>query len=313
MKNKSWYILGAKTIVFLILVVIVDLIIGKAFDVLENRIYAKDPKAMPSEYMVRDIDADVVVLGASVASRHYIPSMIEDSLKMSAYNCGVDGTPFIIQNSLLNLMLDRYNPKVVVWEIGELSMEKGALIQHLDYLYPYYDKNQQAREIVDGTDRFQKYKMLSKTYRHNSNVLNEVKTLVSSSPRESQLSLKGYMPLDTTGYLFPTKIHQNMANDLDVSKIELLKTTLKRCKEANVLMVFSFSPQYIDNYDEIKSSRSYLALKETANEYGVTILNYSNLYSNDSTLFKDNAHMNDNGAKLYMGVFAPALNNIIRN
>ena len=310
MKNRLWYRLGVKTIVFIVCVIAVDFIIGKFFDVLGDRIYDKDPKATPSDYMVKNMESDVVVLGASIASRHYIPSMIEDSLLLSAYNCGFDGTPFVVQNSLLNLMLDRYKPKVIVWEIGEVSMETEKDIKHIAYLYPYYDKNKQARAIVDGTDRFQRFRMLSKTYRHNSEVLNELKTLLGPAPRESQLSLKGYMPLDTTGYIFPTKIHKKFANTLDTNKVVLLESTIIRCKESNVPIVFSSSPRYIENYDEIKASHSYRALIDVANKYDVPFLDFYELYSNDSTLFKDNAHMNDKGARKYMGVFIPALKHL---
>ena len=214
MKNKSWYSFGVKTVVFIIVVVMVDIIIGKSFDVLGNQIYNKDPKATPSDYMVKTLESDIIILGASTALCHYNPSIIEDSLKMSTYNCGSDGTPFLVQNSLLNLMLDRYQPKVVVWEIGETSMEIEKETNHTGLLYPYYDKSKQVREIVDDVDCFQKYRMLSHTYRYNSKLLDELKNLMYSHSGESRKELKGYLPLDTTGYTFPSKIIKKYENIL---------------------------------------------------------------------------------------------------
>lgn len=307
----SWFRFGVKIVVFLLIAIFVDLIIGKTFDVMGNRIYAKNPKATPSDYMVKTLESDIIIIGASTALCHYIPSIIEDSLKMSTYNCGSDGTPFLVQNSLLNLLLDRYQPKVVIWEIGETSMEIEKETKHLGFLYPYYDKSKQVREMVDDIDCFQKYRMLSKTYRYNSKIIDKIKSLLSSHPSESKTDLKGYLPLDTTGYTFPSKIVKQYENSLDKKKIDLLGLTLKRCKDLNVQIVFSFSPKYLENYDEIKSSLSCQALFDIANQYEVPVLDFYTLFSDKPTLFKDNAHLNDNGAKKYMGVFTPALKKVV--
>lgn len=308
--KKSWYFLGVKVLAFIVCVFVVDAILGKSFELLEGRIYKKNPLSMPSHHMVKDIDADVIILGASIASRHYIPSLIEDSLHVSAYNCGFDGTPFVVQNSLLNLMLDRYKPHTIIWEIGEVSMENDGDIKHLSYLYPYYDTNEQARNVVNGVDKFQRIRMLSKTYRYNSVALNELKTLLGSKPRESELSLKGYMPLDTAGYIYPTKIIKPYENTIDTSKVILLENTIERCKESNVQLIISSSPRYISNYDEIKNSRSYKAILGLVNKYDIPFFDYYELFSEEPQLFKDNAHMNDNGTRKYMSVFIPALKSI---
>lgn len=311
MKKSSWLSFIGKTVVFLLCVFVVDIIIGKVFDSFENYIYARNPKSMKSDYMVKSLQSDIIVLGASIASHHYIPTIIEDSLNMSVYNCGFDGMSFISQNSLLNLMLDRYKPKVIVWEIGEISLEVEKETEQLNCLYPYYDTNPQVRETVNATDVFQRCRMMSKTYRHNSSILNDVKNLLFLNPVVNKIDLKGYSPLDTTGYLFPSKIRKKYENTLDDNKLNLLEKTITRCKNINVNLVFSSSPRFIENYDEIKSSKSNRAIIGIADKYEIPIIDFYEIYSNDSTLFKDNAHMNDNGTRMYMGVFIPALKKVL--
>lgn len=311
MKNRPWLVLGVKIIAFLALIVIIDWVIGKSFDVLEDRIYAKDPQLEPTNYMVKDLESDIVIVGASTASRHYIPSMIEDSLNMSAYNCGFDGTPFVVQNALLNLMLDRYTPKVIIWEMEGLEMEEDKEIQFLYYLYPYYDSDARVRVAVDGKDRYQRFRMLSKTYRHNSKILTELNDLFSTELRATQLTLKGYKPLDDKGDHYPTRIHKAYGNTLDTNYVTMLENTIVRCKESGMTLVLTTSPRFINDYDEIESTPSYTTIVQVAQKYSIPHLDFFELYSNDSTLFYDNAHLNDNGTRQYMGVFIPALKEII--
>lgn len=313
MKKNQWYVFGAKVIAFIILVFALDIIIGKAFDKLEKSRYAKDPKLIPTKYMVSDLESEVVIVGASTASCHYIPSIMEDSLSMSVFNCGFDGTPFIVQNALLNLMLDRYNPKLIIWEMEGLELEEDHNLQFVQYLYPYYDQSSQVREVVNSKDYYQKYRMLSKTYRHNSKLLTEVKDLFSTGPRDAQLTLKGYKPLITSGNKYPTRIHKWYGNTLDSTYLASLETTIDRCQKAGIPLVFSTSPRYINDYEEIKNSPSYSNIVSISKKYNIPHLDYFELFSNDSTQFYDNAHLNANGAQNYMSVFIPALKEIIDN
>ena len=307
MKKQSWYKLGIKALVFLILVIIVDFSIGRVFDVLNDQVFVRNPKSSPADYLVKALDSDIIIIGASTAQCHYIPSIIEDSLKMNTYNSGLDGTPFIVQNALLNLMLDRYQPKIIVWEIGEVSMEIGDDSKHISYLYPYYDKNKQVKEIIDKTDCFQKYRMISKTYRNNSTILDGLKNLLLRGSIETNPELKGYLPLDSTGYAYPPKIHKEIGNTLDCKKIEMLKNTIERCNDLRVLVCFSFSPKYLDNYAEIMSSAGCKALFGVAKEYNIPVLDFYTLFPEHPQYFKDNAHLNERGAKEYMEYFVTAL------
>lgn len=310
MKRNPWYVFWAKVVGVSILLIALDIIFGRSFDELENRIYAKDSRLIPTRYMVSDLESDVVIVGASTASCHYIPSVMEDSLSLSVYNCGFDGTPFVVQNALLNLMLDRFKPQLIIWEMEGLDLEEDNNIQFVQYLYPYYDKSSLVREVVNSKDQFQKYRMLSKTYRHNSKLLTEVKDLFSLGPRDSQMSLKGYKPLTNTGK-YPDKIHKWYGNTLDSSYVAYLENTIIRCKREGIPLVFSTSPRYINDYEEIKNSKSYSSLIGISKKYEIPHLDFFELYTNDSTLFKDNAHLNACGAQQYMSVFIPALKKAI--
>ena len=92
----------------------------------------------------------------------------------------------------------------------------------------------------------------------------------------------------------------------------MLENTIINCKEHNVLRIFASSPSFTDNY--IKQTIQYNKLKALADEYEVPFIDSfdDEKIFRDSTLFKDNSHMNGRGAKLYMKWFIPQLKKYIK-
>ena len=68
-------------------------------------------------YAIEKEKADVVVFGASRAYRHYVPDIIEDSLKMSCYNTGNYGHTILYSYATLKVILKRYTPKLIILDV----------------------------------------------------------------------------------------------------------------------------------------------------------------------------------------------------
>ena len=97
----------------------VDRLVGAAFVKMKDVVLAGYLENMwlLTPFTVEKVDADVVVIGSSKASHHYVPQMLEDSLGLTAYNCGQGGCFFLYQNCIINMILDRYTPKMILWDI----------------------------------------------------------------------------------------------------------------------------------------------------------------------------------------------------
>lgn len=78
------------------------------------------------------IQSDVLFFGSSRCLHHYDPKIIEDSLCMTSYNCGVDGNGILYQYGQFRIILNRYIPKVVVFDIVEdYDIKKDDYTRHL--------------------------------------------------------------------------------------------------------------------------------------------------------------------------------------
>lgn len=312
MRNPYIKIL-AKAVLFVFAFILIDYLVGLAFKQLRGSAFKKNAlsQELSCEYCVEKATPDIAIIGSSTANHHYIPSLMEDSLGMSVYNFGKDGCFFYFQNALINLMIDRYSPSYIIWEIGESSLSsaynKHDEYQSVDLLYPWYS-NAYAKEYIDKKDTFQKIRMLSSCYRNNSDLLMYLRL----NNGNNNSTLQGYVPLYNTDDYPSMKSSVKGHYSIDPQKIDILNQTIRHCKAAGVTLVFSSSPRYYDSC--VKSTDYYQALTDIATKNSIPFMDYYNLspFCNDSTLFKDNDHMNNDGTVLYMSVFIPSLRKVLQ-
>ena len=299
-----------KFLVFALVVVAIDKAAGFVLDAILKKSFDKNPMRFEvrAMYAIEKGDADIAIIGASDASHSYIAKEIEDSTGFTTFNYGKDGCFFIYQNCLINLMLEHYSPKVILWEIGKdcLNADPAGDMrqwQSISDFYPYYDTNIYCRNIIAEKGKFQRVYMYSSLYRFNSKLSNLVEPFVED---EVIPDTKGYVALPNDGYIYPQFADTPIRIDaIDEYKENMLFNTLKHCKERNIRILFCFSPKFIKDLSE--NTICYRRLKEVAEEFGVVIIDYKNsqAFIDYNTLFKDASHLNDKGAHLYMKNFIP--------
>lgn len=306
-----------KFAIFAAVVVLVDFFAGLALDAIQHKAFEKNPLRFEvrAMYAIEQAESEVDIIGASDASHSYISNMIADSLGLTAFNYGKDGCFFVYQNCLINLMLEHHTPKVILWEIGKGSLATSETNEDREWqsikdFYPYYHKSDYCKTLIDSRNKFQKAYMLSGLYRHNSNLLSIIEPFLSNETIDD--SNKGYLPIANEGYLYPKFIDKALDYDnVNSWKADLLKGTLDFCREKDVKVVFCFSPKYQNEY--VEQTSQWQAMKAVIDEYDIPVIDYYNdtLFISDSTLFKDNRHLNDRGARLYMEHFVPELKQIL--
>ena len=312
---KQHYIhLLLKTVLFMSLFFIIDFLIGVLFKTLEEKAFQNNENAseMAFRYCVERATPQIAIIGSSTASHHYIPDVIEDSLGMSVYNFGKDGCFFLYQNAEINLMLERYKPDCILWEIGETSLsskyDKEREYQGIKDLYPFY-KHPYVKSIIDGADQFQFLRMLINSYKYNSNVLALIRLCVS----DCQDSQKGYMPLYNS--MDPSSRQEKAGFDYvtEQSKVDRLQKTIERCNNSGVQLIFVSSPRY--NPLNVASLDCYNRLRTIARQNNIPFIDfYDNpQFSYNTVLFSDCDHMNNEGAELYMSLLIPKISRIINN
>src|SRR5690349_1749320 len=152
-----------KFLSLLVLFLLPGFIFAYLLDRFVSKNLAKSNKEAVGEYQVwNDIyegkaGSDIVIYGSSRAWVHFDPLIIGDSLKMSAYNLGIDGHGFWLQY-LRHLEYSKYNrrPKLTVLSVDILTLQKRKELYNYSQFLPYalYNKN-----VRDFTSSFQGFSM----------------------------------------------------------------------------------------------------------------------------------------------------------
>lgn len=278
------------------LLIIADRIVVR----IEDRLYStKDNKINYAAYS-KDVK-DIVILGSSRASHHYVPQIIEDSLGMSCMNLGTDGQGILYNYSLFHMLIQNNTPKVVIYEFGGFDWEEEgeSTFSRLEALAPVYGQYDAVDSLINRVSpKYPKLISILNTYRYNTRIHNVFVKTHQTSNRN------GYLPLYGTNNGFVIDNKENTSTISEI-KVKYIMRLIKECKENNVLLVFATSPS-------LKHSKNLQAreIMESLLDDNEHFLDYLNI-TNDRNLFKDATHMNNDGAGWYTSLFARDLKKIL--
>lgn len=289
-----------KVLLFFACVVAMDFSFGEVFSFL--RLHAKGGSTANCEYIANRAKEDIIILGSSRATHHYVPQIIEDSLGVSCYNCGEEGNGVILAYGRLKMLSDRYKPKLVLFEItpGFDYGTKYPNTKYLGFLRSYYDKDGISDIFNDCDDELSSIKMHSYMY-HNTGRLfaNVFDNIIYRD------NLHGYAPL--YGKMnAPSKTNtQHYPIEIDSLKLSYVQKLIELCQRKEIPIVFMMSPWYAygSNYVEYEPA---LALCE---KYGVKVGNYHNdpNIAQNPAFFQDDCHLNNEGAMEYTKAILPLI------
>lgn len=293
---------GVAILIVLVSVAVVDMAVGKVMDWMLPKI-SNQGDSGKTYYSLNDVNTPVVIVGSSRAAHHYVTEMIEDSLLMPAYNVARDGCFFSYNCCVINSILDRYAPELIIWENGTEYLYEG-ISDPLESLYPYYSQNKWvSRTIQEELPLTEYLRLNSNIYQYNSIVH---RILMRYRGRHSFLdgTIKGYLPLA------PKQLKKQLALEkeelessaLSETKIERFRSTLERAQKIGVRIVVVDSPKYkLRTYENLSASK----MQELCERYGALYIDNSQLpyFLDHPELFNDATHMNDDGAKVYTELF----------
>src|SRR6266487_4594889 len=99
----------------LLLVIVILFVIDRGIGYLLGYFFEKQPNGIGdtsvTTYAVEKSKEDVLIFGTSRASHHYDSRIISDTLGLSTFNCGRNGTNIIYHAAILPVMLERHTPQ----------------------------------------------------------------------------------------------------------------------------------------------------------------------------------------------------------
>ncbi len=286
--------------ILILLVVLADQIVGIVGRYLVS--HAKGGSNERSYYIASRSSEDILIMGSSKAAHHYDPSIIIDSLGLSAYNCGFDGNGIITAYSYWRMIRERYIPKVLIYEATiNFDIAVGANDKYLGAIRSFYDYPG-IDSVFWSIDQTQRVKMLSHTFRYNSKFIEMLKDNVMPSRN----FYRGYDPLDGEMINEPAPMDYD-APDIDELKKEYLIRLFKECQAFGTQLIVAVSPIYKCEYN------TYYIIEELCKEYDVPYLSHlcDTTFTNHKEYFSDRVHLNRSGATKYSSCIAEELKNIL--
>lgn len=299
-KNKT---ILKKVALLAFLLVSMDFIVGH----LLRKYYFKQQSGFHAQasYAMEKCDEDILVFGASTANHHYVPQYFIDSLSMSFYNAGRDGSGIFYHYAMFRSIIGRYNPKVVILDVHpDIFMTDQQDYDRLSELLPFYKTHPEIREILNYRSPFEPYKHISSIYPFNSEILS-IAIGNAEVNKVRKKDVHGYEALyDTMQAIKPDTLITFDNYSIDSLKVKAFEQFVADAKKHHIKLFVVRSPKYI--YLDNPSTRMLTTL---TNRYQVPYLNYGfdPDFIGNPFYFGDFAHLNDAGAHKFSQRVADAI------
>lgn len=278
--------------IFIVCLTVFDVIFGLVMDRLWNNMPDTVSQTARTNTYLNRVEADVIILGSSRASHHYVPSILQDSLGMSVYNCGMEGMDLIYCDAVLDAIVKRHTPKIVILDMAE-SYLKGKDKGRLDCLTPYIKSNPYVASIMKELKGNSYYALrLCNMYRYNDKVLNMVSAYRSATDLK-----KGYTPMYGKSALVGKEPQTSTA--LKESEVDKMEEThlihlIDICKTNGIRLYIVGSPSY-NHSDGLNMAYT----RSLCDRLDVVFLDYSESMIDKPEMFFDIGHLSDEGAKSF--------------
>lgn len=282
--------------IFFAMVAAVDFSLGKVFYWLQST-KAKG-RTRTEYYICNDLNADVLVMGSSRASHHYVAQLLSDSLGMKCFNGGQDGNGIVMQYGRWKMLSKHHLPKVIIYDIEPaFDMAVNDNSRYIDRLKPYTGDND-VKEFVAGLYPLERYKLISQMYRYNYKFFE----IASDCARPSDAN-SGYQP--NFKHIRQEQINKERNPEksklgrIDEVKMACLTKLIDETQSKGIKVVLASSP-YWKGYNDSDLS----TVRKLAEEKGVPFIDYADSeIRNNPDWFADSMHLNDEGAQVFTSDF----------
>ncbi len=304
-----------KLLTFLFLILIFDQIGG--FVLRQLYFHQTAGQDYSLNFSFSECKSDIIIFGNSRAQHHYDSQILADSLQLSCFNAGQDGGhSILLPYAQIKVITERYSPKIIILEFHpDNIVHYPGDYDRLSILLPYYKEYLEIRPIILLRSPYEKVKLLSSIYPFNSDIINMIR-FITNIPTARRNDFEGYVPLEGVMSVDILKQDPEIETQavIDINMLNALKDIISLCKEKNISLFVVSSPLF-----HAVNERQYPPT--TTAKLSLDILQQNNInyldFSFDSTFighlewFRDRAHLNDKGAKIFTTQLAEILKNKI--
>lgn len=281
-----------KTFVFFLLFFAIDRFVGFCLNSISSSSTAGESGHW--NYILNQMDEEVLIFGSSKAAHNYNPSVLKDILKMSCFNCGQDGNGVILYYAWWLEISKRYKPTLIICDVTPWFdfVAEDDNNKHLGLLKNIYS-NDDVKAIFEAIDPMEKYKMSSWMYRYNSKFH---QVLADHFLPIYHVQKNGFKPLPGDMDTLKIKKEKNNNNIIhfDSLKIDFINKFIKATE--GIKRVFVISPEWYDGNPNL-----YQPIKDICQRNEIPLIDYSQdtTYVHQNEYFKDGMHLNEAGAEVF--------------
>lgn len=275
-------------LLFFAIMTLVDLSVGLLGDYLQAHPKGGDTKRVNN--LVMNENHDIIILGSSRAHHHYDTPFLTDTLGVDVYNAGFDGNGVILAYGFLEMILERYQPRLVIFDVEpafdiNVYAPDNNHVRYLGLLKPYYNQAEIC-DIFKDVSVEEWYKVHSGLIRYNSTLIPKLIDYTMSRSSDD----KGYLPVYAEYTGTPSK--EKTKDVVDNLKLEYINKLMELAKSYNVPIIFVASPKL-----GATDSQVFQPVLDLCKKNDVTFLDYYSApkFQNKS-FFAEPMHLNGFGA-----------------
>ncbi len=255
-------------------------------------------------YAMNNVDEELLIFGSSRAVRHYDPDVIEDSLRMSAFNVGKLGNTLLYSDAVFTRILSYHKPKVVILDISPIEFAKTERERGQKSMVNALLKFDHLPEIENKIEALSpKDLILSKlfrTYKFNSALYTLLKNDEGKSNLEESKGFAARKGVKVSEHLV---VENNKDYQEDPVLVNTFYNFLKKAKERKIEVHVVISPTTLKQVNT-----SVAKIKAITHQFGYNFVDVSlRPEFRAVSLYYDKTHLNEFGAKKFSELIGKTL------
>jgi hypothetical protein len=281
-----------KIVVFIIIFLICDRIVGSVISISAVK-NAKDKRI--GRVLSKDLQAELLILGASGAARNYVGSEITRTSGLTVYSLGFPGSNIDFHAELLKIILEAGNcPRIIMLEVNNVELKDNKTVNfRYDVLSPYI-ADERIQRIFEARERLSpELSRMFATYKQKNNLWTAI-AFGRSIDVLDRIENDGSMPIDNKSITYSSMIYGKSTENYSIQNespllIERFKEFVSICDKKNIKLIIVLSPNYKEPVSGLIPR-----LKQLTGEK-VVFLDYSKVLREKENYY-DYAHLDKNGA-----------------
>ena len=256
--------------------------------------------------MNHQLNSKLTIWGASTALLNFNPKLISDSLNITAFNMGIDGTNIDQYNGLLKEYISFSKNSeyiVIVIDIIE-SLEKRNKLYELHNWIHHID-NDNIYNCLSDIDYYTMFKaryipFYSITLFDKHAFPYFIKEIKNPYDKYTFTNL-GFEPDNTTKEYIGTTLPKI---NYDIQVCNKLKSSCSLAIKNKIKPIVVVTPCFYKALEKIENKNEFWELINSLKNEGIIVYDFlDSPFSHDSTNFRDNTHMNSVGADKLTNMF----------